>query len=216
MKYQYNTMPKSMSKMYTYGFSWMEFVLSIPSPMFVVTSYKSNNMPNACMQSWTSFTGNEEGFYALLSAVNKNGHLYKTLAEKKEAVINFMSADYYDKCMKTIRNNKFDVDEITSSGLTVAPATFVNAPMIEECFMNLECKFLWEKEIKEGDDHVIVCLEVVNVHIDEAHLDEDILGRTGDKGIIYNIHHPINPEKFEGTAHDWVGVLKKIKDVGEY
>ena len=51
MKYQYNTFPESMSKMETYGFSWMEFVLSIPSPVFVVSSYKSNGMPNACMQS---------------------------------------------------------------------------------------------------------------------------------------------------------------------
>ena len=216
MKYQYQTIPSSMGNMETYGFSWMEFVLSIPSPMFVVTSFKSNGMANACMQSWTTFTGNEKGFYAILSAVNKNGHLYQTLMERKEAVINFMSADLYDHCMNTIRNNRFEVDEITSSGLTIAPAAIVNAPMIEECFMNLECKFLWEKEIIEGDDHVIVCLEVVNTHIDEAHLDENILGRTGDTGILYNIHHPINPEKFEGTAHDWIGVLKKYRDVGEY
>lgn len=216
MKYQYDKMPKSMSKMFTYGFSWMEFVLSIPSPVFLVTSYKSNGLPNACMQSWSTFTGDEKGFYAILSAVNKHGHLYQTLVEKKEAVINFMSADIYDRCMATIRNNQFDANEITSSGLTVAPATIVNAPMVDECFMNLECKFLWEKEIKEGDEYVIVCLEVVNVHIDEAHLDENILGRTGDTGILYNIHHPINPEKFTGTAHDYVGVVKKIRDYAEY
>lgn len=216
MKYQYRTMPESMQKMYTFGFSWMEFVLSIPSPLFVVTSYKSNGMANACMQSWTTFTGNEKGFYAIVSAVSKYGHLYQTLLDKKEAVINFMSAEFYDRCMATIRNNQFDVDEITSSGLTIAPASVVDAPMIEECFMNLECKFKWEKEIAEGDDYVIVCLEVVNVHIDEAHLDEDILGRTGDTGILYNIHHPINPEKFEGTAHDWIGVLKKYRDIAVY
>lgn len=216
MKYQYNTLPESMSKMETYGFSWMEFVLSIPSPMFIVTSYKSNGMANACMQSWTTFTGNEKGFYAIVSAVNKHGHLYQTLAEKKEAVINFMSAEFYDRCMATIRNNRFDVDEITAAGLTISPATLVNAPMIEECFMNLECKYKWEKEIDEGDDYVIVCLEVINVHIDEEHLDENILGRTGDTGILYNIHHPINPEKFEGTAHDWIGVLKKYRDVAVY
>ncbi len=209
-------MPESMRNMETYGFSWMEFVLSIPSPVFVVTSYKSNNMPNACMQSWTSFTGNEKGFYALISAVNKNGHLYKTIIERKEAVINFMSAEIYDKCMKTIRNNQFEIDEITSSGLTVTPAKMVKAPMIEECFMNLECKFVWKKEIKEGDDYVIVCLEIVNVHIDEDHLDENILGRTGETGILYNIHHPINPENFKGTAHDWIGTLKKYRDINEY
>lgn len=205
-----------MENMTTFGFSWMEFVLSIPSPMFVVTSYKANGMPNACMQSWTTFTGDEGGFYAIVSSVNKNGHLYRTLLERKEAVINFMSAEFYDRCMDTIRNNRFDVDEITASGLTVAPATVVNAPMIEECFMNLECKLLWEKQIKEGSDHTMVCLEIVNAHIDKDHLDENVLGRTGETGILYNIHHPVDPEKFTGTAHDWIGVLKKYRDIGEY
>lgn len=216
MKYQYNSKPESMSKMVTYGFSWMEFVLSIPSPLFLVTSYKANKKPNACMQSWATFTGNEKGFYAILSAVNKKGHLYETIKERKEAVINFMSLDLYDRCMATIRNNHFEEDELASSGLTSVPASMVNAPMVEECFMNLECRYLWEKDIREGDDYTMMCLEIVNVHIDEDHIDENKLGRTGKTGILYNIHHPINPEDFKETAHDWVGVVNKVRDYGEY
>ena len=45
---------------------------------------------------------------------------------------------------------------------------------------------------------------------DERHIDENDLGRTGKTGILYNIHHPINPESFSGTAHDYVGIVKKI------
>lgn len=37
--------------------------------------------------------------------------------------------------------------------------------MIKECFMNLECRFKWEKEIAEGDGYVLVCLEIVCIHI---------------------------------------------------
>lgn len=92
----------------------------------------------------------------------------------------------------------------------------VNAPMIDECFMNLECRFKWEKEISEGDDYALVVLEIVKVHIDERHMDENDLGRTGETGILYNIHHPINPENFKGTAHDYVGIIKKIRDYSEY
>ena len=107
------------------------------------------------------------------SAVNKYGHLYQTLHETKEAVINFMSADIYDKCMATIRYNQFVDDEIAAADLTAVKADMVNAPMIEECFLNLECRFKWEKEIAEGDDYVLICLEIVNMHIDEHHLDEN-------------------------------------------
>lgn len=216
MKMTYRTLPDSMKQMPMYGFHWMEFVVQIPSPLLIITSYKSNGQTNACMQSWTTFTGGKNGFYAIVSAVSKYGHLYKTLHESKEAVINFMSADIYDKCMATIQHNQFEDDEIAKAGLTSVKANMVNAPMIEECFINLECKFKWEKEIAEGDDYVLVCLEIVNVHIDKRHLDENDLGRTGKTGILYNIHHPIDPEHFHGTAHDYVGVLEKIRDYAEY
>lgn len=101
MKRKYCALPESMSKMEMYGFHWMEFVAQIPSPLFIITSYKNNGMPNACMQSWTTFSGGKNGFYAIVSAVSKYAHLYQTLHETQEAVINFMSADIYDKCMAT-------------------------------------------------------------------------------------------------------------------
>lgn len=176
MKYNYYATPEKMKHLEAWGFNWLEFVTSIPVPMFLVTSYKSNGKANACMQSWASFTTGDKGtrFFAILSSVNKNGHLYKTIMEEKCAVINFMSADLYDTSMKTIKNNQFEVDEIAESGLTSVPADKVNAPMIDECFLNLECEFLWEKEIVPNDDHTMICLEIVNVHIDEQHLDNRI------------------------------------------
>lgn len=79
MKKEYSTIPISMREMETYGFLWMDFVTAIPSPLIVVTSYKSNSMPNACLQSWACFTGNPNGFYAILSSVNKSGHMYQTI-----------------------------------------------------------------------------------------------------------------------------------------
>lgn len=214
MKYEYFETPENMKGLEAWGFSWLEFVTSIPVPMFLVTTYKSNGQPNACMQSWASFTTADKGnrFFVLLASVNKGGHLYQTLLEKECAVVNFMSADLYENAMATIKNNQWEVDELAESGLTAEKAKKVDAPMVKECFMNLECKFAWEKEIVPGDDHVMVCLEVVNMHLDETYLDS----RIDEKGIIYNIHHPINPEKFAGKAHDYVGIVKPILDVAEY
>ena len=112
MKHTYSEMPESLKGTYAdysrnFGFSWKEFVATVPSPLFLVTTYKSNGLPNACMQSWAAFTSADhgKGFYAILASVNKRGHLYQTLREQQEAVINFMSADYHAACMATIRNN---------------------------------------------------------------------------------------------------------------
>ena len=56
--------------------------------------------------------------------------------------------------------------------------------MVAECFMNLECKYLWEKEIVQGDDHVMICLEVVGGHIEKDYIEDMFLTailRTGTK-----------------------------------
>lgn len=216
MKKEYSAMPKSMFDMETYGFSWMDFMTAIPSPLFVVTSYKSNGKPNACLQSWTCFNGNDKGFYAILSSVNKSKHLYQTIMERKEVVLNFPSADIYDACIATIANNHFDDDEITLSGLTAEPAAKVDAPRIKECFLNLECKYLWEKEIVPDSPSALICLEIVNICADDAHLDESEKGRYGESGYLYNIHYPVNPENFNGKSNDWIAVLQKLKDMGHY
>ena len=57
MKHIYSEMPESLKGTYAdysrdFGFSWKEFVATVPSPLFLVTTYKSNGLPNACMQSW--------------------------------------------------------------------------------------------------------------------------------------------------------------------
>lgn len=213
MKKTYDKIPESMSNIQTYGFHWMEFVASIPSPLFLVTSYKSNGKPNACMMSWSTFFGDNDGFYAIIANVYKAGHMYQTLHETGECVLNFPSIDAYDACMATIKNNGFDDDELALSGLTAEPAKTVNAPSVKECFMNLECQFLWDKEIKEGSDLVLICLEVVSASIDEEHLDEEKAGRYGKTGLLYNIHRPINPESFSDTAHSYVGILEKLRGV---
>ena len=219
MKYQYNEMPESMRGTYgdfskNFGFDWKEFVMGIPTPMFLVTTYKSNGQPNATMQSWAGFTSANHGggYYAILCSVNKNGHLYQSLIEKKEAVLNFMSADLYETCMQTIRNNQFDADEIAAAGLTVEKASWTDAPMVAECFMNLECRYLWEKEIVPGDDHVMICLEVIGGHIDEDYLED----RFGEKGVLYNVHYPMNPENVKEKGCDYAAALDKAHQSCEY
>ena len=85
MKHLYLEMPESLKGTYAdysrnFGFSWKEFVATVPSPLFLVTTYKSNGLPNACMQSWATFTSanHGNGFYAILASVNKNGHWYSS------------------------------------------------------------------------------------------------------------------------------------------
>ncbi|MCE5343857.1 MAG: flavin reductase family protein [Eubacteriales bacterium] len=216
MKKEYSALPPSLQKMETYGFSWMDFITAIPSPLFVVTSYKSNGQPNACLQSWACFNGDPKGFHAILSSVNKAGHMYASVHETGVCVLNFPSAAVYDRCLLTIGNNQWETDEITASGLTAEAALKVNAPRIQECFVALECRYAWEHEITPGDDHVLMCLEVVNIGMEEAYLDETAQGRYGESGYLYNVHYPINPETYAGQSRDAIAILRKLRDGDMY
>ena len=207
MKKEFFSCPEKIDESKLYGFSWLEHVLAIPSPLVVVTGYKDNGLSNATMQSWCTFTG-EEGFYCLFSSVNKYSHMYSTINKTKQLVINFPSKDVFLKCYKTIENNAYDKDEITASGLTVEVAAKVNAPRIKECFLNLECEYVWEKEIVPDSNHVVMCVKVVGICMDEEHYNAEKIGRYGDTGYLYNIHSPRNPEtgKVEETQ---VGIIEK-------
>lgn len=213
MKKEFSTCPTTIDEKELYGFVWQEFVTAIPSPLVLVTSYKDNGKTNAAMQSWTTFVS-EDGFYCIFASVNKNQHMYKTIKENKHLVINFPSADIYMKCIDTINNNGPDDDEIELSGLTAEKASMVNAPRIKECFLNLECEYVWEKEITPNDYRVVMCVKVVNVCMDEEHYNVDKKGRYGETGYLYNIHSPRNPET--GKEEDtYVGIIQKYATYDE-
>lgn len=206
-KKEYSTCPTVINESELYGFSWMENVMAIPSPLVVVTTYKDNGKANATMQSWLTFAG-EDGFYCIFSSVNKHQHMYSSIQNTKHLVINFPDKDNFLKCTNTIKNNGYDMDEITLSGLTAEPATKVNAPRIKECFLNLECEYVWQKELIPGGDHVVMCVKVVNVCMDEEHFDESKRGRYGETGYLYNIHSPRDPKT--GKEEDtYVGIIQK-------
>ena len=60
--------------------SWYDFVVGMPSLVFLVTGWKSNGKENACMQSWTSFVGGGPNAYiCIMAKVDKNGHMYQSL-----------------------------------------------------------------------------------------------------------------------------------------
>jgi hypothetical protein len=180
--------------------SWYDFVTGMPSLVFVVTGWKSNGKENACLQSWSTFAGSgAENFICIMGKVNKGGHMYQSLKETRVCVLNFPSNDIYDRCIKTIGNNQFEADEITASGLTAEKASKVNAPRIKECFLNIECEFLWEHALFKGSREVAVALKAVNICMDSERYDQSKLGRYGRHGYLFQIDQPTNPETGETT-----------------
>ncbi|MBN1151125.1 flavin reductase [candidate division WOR-3 bacterium] len=191
-------------------FPWKELITAIPSAVFLVTSYKDNGRPNACLQSWSTFFSDKGEFLCIFGHVNKSGHMYRSLINTKECVINFPSSEIFDKCLKTIKNNEFEDDEITKSGLTIEKSKTVNAPRVAECFLSLECEFLWEKDTFSDGKGASICVRVKHIAMDKEYFDEGKKGRYGKTGYIYNINEPLNPLSGQ-TDGFWLGVIDKFR-----
>lgn len=211
MKKEFSKIPQAFTEQWEgefEGFAWQDFLTAIPSLLFVITSYKENGKENACLQSWSTFVGDKGEFICIIGSVSKHGHLYQTLQEKKCCVLNFPSRDIYDLCNATVRNNKYEDDEITKSGLTAEKAVSINAPRIKECLLNIECEYLWEHEHFEGSRDVTIALKATHICMDTEYCDEKTKGRYGRTGYMYNIHSPRNPETGE-VLPDCFGALEK-------
>jgi hypothetical protein len=204
MKKEFFQRPEKITETWN---TWQCFMLGIPSMVFVVTGWKANGKENACLQSWASFAPcGKDDFAIIMSQVSKSGHMYQSLKETGVCVLNFPSLDIYDRCIKTIGNNDYDTDEITAAGLTAERATKVNAPRIKECFLNLECEFMWEHELFNepnvwGGQDVTVALKVVGICMDGDRYDQSKLGRYGKTGYLFQIDNPTNPETGERTEN---------------
>ena len=62
-----------------------------------------------------------------------------------------------------------DVDKFKEMGLTALPGKEVNAPLIAESPVNIECKVT---QVIPLGSHDIFLAEVVAVHVDEKYIDE--------------------------------------------
>lgn len=175
-------------------FNWAEYLIGVPMPTFLITTYKENGLPNACLHSWSSFSGEGGGHFCIMGGIPiEYGHTIKNITRDKEFCINFPNKEIWEKCYKTIENNKFELDEIVESGLTVEKAISINAPRIKECFLNLECTLEWIKPLYEGSECCIVCGRIKHIAMDDEYFDENKKGRFGESGFIMNIHSPKNP-----------------------
>jgi hypothetical protein len=80
MKQEFSTMPDTFKQTWPdefTWFSWQDFLTAIPSPLFVVTTFKTNGKENACLQSWSTFVGDKGNFICILGNVSKRGHAYQ-------------------------------------------------------------------------------------------------------------------------------------------
>lgn len=72
--------------------------------------------------------------------ISNRNHTFNILKKTKECVINIPSVELAAKVVAVGNTTGRRVDKFKEFHLTPLPASKVKAPLIEECFANLECK----------------------------------------------------------------------------
>jgi flavin reductase (DIM6/NTAB) family NADH-FMN oxidoreductase RutF len=131
-----------------------------PLPVLIIGTYDENGNPNAMNAAWGTICDTKQ-VAVVLSATHKTvKNLLKTKAftVAMADVKNVMSADY----VGLVSGNDVS-DKMLKSGWTTTKSEFVNAPIINELPLTMEC------ELVSYDYGTEICIgEVVNVCADES------------------------------------------------
>jgi len=190
-------------------FSWLEYAVTVPNPIFIVTTRKANGAPNANLHSWGLLIGERDNYSSLLALLNHT-HTYANILQEGEWCVNFPSFEHYPSCFETVYCNAPDNDEITDSGLTVEPAKTVQAPRIAECLVNLECRLEWHRPLYEGSRWHLFAGRVSHVAMDEAAMVPDPEERLKALRLMYNVRCTLNPLNGEQYGPSSLGLLSEV------
>lgn len=190
-------------------FSWLEYVVTVPNPIFVITTRKANGAANANLHSWGLLVG-EGAHYSSLLALLEQTHTYANILREGEWCLNFPSVKYHQQCSKTITMNGPDNDEIADAGLTAEPAQTVQTPRIAECAINLECKLAWHRPLYEDSRWHLFVGHVQHVAMDESAMAIAPEQRIANLGLMYNVRGTVNPLTGDYYGPNTLGLLSQV------
>lgn len=94
--------------------------------------------------------------------ITSENHSYDMIRKSRECVINIPTVDMIDTVVRIGNTSGTEIDKFESFNLTARKAAKVNAPLIEECFANFECKIESTKLLKE---YGLFIFRVVKAHV---------------------------------------------------
>lgn len=115
-------------------FSHFEVTAGIPSPLFAITTWKENGLPNVCFHAWSCFHGDRTAFFAVMGNLYQHTHTYQNILREGCFCVNFLPSSRYGQLVETIHHNGLDTDEFQAGGFTLEEARTLHAPRIGEAF----------------------------------------------------------------------------------
>lgn len=145
---------------------WKGGTFVYPIPAVLVTSGDMENS-NIMTVAWTGITNTNPALVYV--SIRPQRHSYNIIKKTKEFAINLTNEDLaYATDWCGIKSGR-DVDKFKELKLTKEKASFINAPLIKESPVVLECRVIEEKNY---GSHTQFIAEVLSIDADEKYIDE--------------------------------------------
>ena len=159
-----------------------------PMPVLIVGTYDENGVPNAMNAAWGTITDMNE-ITISMSEHKTTENLIKTGA----FTVSIGTEDTVVACDYVgVESASKVADKFEKAGFHATKSEFVNAPLIDELPMALECK------VKSYEDEILIG-EIVNVTAEESILTD---GQIDPK--------KLKPIAYDPVGHTYMGLGEKV------
>ena len=136
-----------------------------PMPVFIIGSYDENGIPDAMNAAWGGISEENE----ISICLSPDHKTVKNILKTGFFTVSMATADYIKECdyVGVVSANEVP-DKFAKAGFHEVKSEFVNAPLVEELPMALECKML---SYDEASCRMVG--EIINVSADEKILDSN-------------------------------------------
>lgn len=131
-----------------------------PGPVVLVSTMIGERV-NVMTMSWHMMIDFEPPILACV--ISNRDYTFDILKKTKECVINIPTVELARKAVACGNTSGRNIDKFKEFGLTPSAAACVHAPLIDECYANLECRVIDTKLVTQYNTFIV---EVVKAWID--------------------------------------------------
>jgi flavin reductase (DIM6/NTAB) family NADH-FMN oxidoreductase RutF len=141
--------------------------LILPSPAWVVGTYDAQGDPNAMTAAWGGICCSKPP--SVCVSIREATYTYQAIVDRQAFTVNVPAADQVKQADYLGIASGRDVDKFAVAGLTAVRAEHVDAPLVDEFPLNLECALI--HTVKIGL-HTLFVGEIRDVKAEESILNE--------------------------------------------
>ena len=163
-----------------------------PMPVYIIATYNADGTPNAMNAAWGGISEEQE-----ISICVDSGHkTAENLQKRKAFTVSMATAKYMAACdyVGLVSGSK-EPDKFAKAGFHATKSEFVDAPLIDELPMALECEV-----ISYDTDTCRLVGKIVNVSADES-----VLGENGKVDV-----SKLQPITYDSMNHSYLVLGEKV------